>query len=702
VSGADKENVYAQPEAKKSKDMDPIYSLPAGYDFVLYCPYVQRWKLLGYSRGELLESIPLAPQEEVTLEVFSWDRKKEERETTSASEKETSSTSGASQKDSLEVVKDASRKKGWKVDAKAKIEVPVEDVKIGADGGGQASDEITRSARGTENSIAEATTEATARLKTTRQTKVSLTSEYGTENRTTRKIKNNNFVRTLTLDYYQMMAHYDVETVIDRAGARLCLLVDSPLPVRINRQFLLTHERVLRSVLIDADLLPAFEAVRALADFDFNRDITLRAAIDQTPKVPAGGVPYDLVHSLDVLRASVNMLAKANKRQFASEVNKVGSYTPAAADQLRLGIYRDLILKQYPHFFESLVIWADKGSSHDNPNLPLFMWALRYAPMHVKSQDELPHAMLSDFVNYLGDFPSVNAYGPALILVASTADDAGFKAAWTQVLIDLHAMNLLAESETIRDDKNLIDGPLASMLHLNEALTVVKDVNHVLGATLAPYGGDSGELDASDLRRPKPISAHAPLPSTFYGQEIATLAEAHGLESRLISHVNAYGVFYGNVVWQDLDPEVRLKLIRLRGDSINSHVRNEILGFVDGRPAMPYRIESDEEASNWFKLNVLTQDEEDGVKAKRVSVPTKSVSLQTRLGNCDTAEAFIMDHRTLDVEMRSAEVDLARFNAKRVEQEVRRHRMRLDLNKPDLSDPEVDSSIHVRLDQDSK
>ena len=41
-----------------------LSELYPAFQFVLYLPYRQTWELLGYSRGELLNSISLGPQEE--------------------------------------------------------------------------------------------------------------------------------------------------------------------------------------------------------------------------------------------------------------------------------------------------------------------------------------------------------------------------------------------------------------------------------------------------------------------------------------------------------------------------------------------------------------------------------------------------------------------------------------------------------------
>ena len=60
------------------------------FELALHLPWTQTWTLLGYSRGVLLNTVSLSPQEETTIEIFTWDRRKSEAERTSSVESENS------------------------------------------------------------------------------------------------------------------------------------------------------------------------------------------------------------------------------------------------------------------------------------------------------------------------------------------------------------------------------------------------------------------------------------------------------------------------------------------------------------------------------------------------------------------------------------------------------------------------------------
>jgi hypothetical protein len=66
----------------------PQQQLASAPQLGFYVPYLQTWTLLGYSRGALLNTIALSPQEETTIELFTWDRRTDALEQTSSSDVE--------------------------------------------------------------------------------------------------------------------------------------------------------------------------------------------------------------------------------------------------------------------------------------------------------------------------------------------------------------------------------------------------------------------------------------------------------------------------------------------------------------------------------------------------------------------------------------------------------------------------------------
>jgi hypothetical protein len=80
--------------------------------------YEQIWELRGYTRGELLSSLTLAPGERATLEVHSWDKSSRKTED-QLSESEIRTSEKLTQRDALTVVQEYARQRNTNVNANA-------------------------------------------------------------------------------------------------------------------------------------------------------------------------------------------------------------------------------------------------------------------------------------------------------------------------------------------------------------------------------------------------------------------------------------------------------------------------------------------------------------------------------------------------------------------------------------------------------
>src|SRR5215208_3217323 len=193
------------------------------YKFVIYMPYRQTWTLEGYSRGELLNTISLAPQEETTIELFIWDRFKRTQEDTVSTEQEGTVDISFTDKDSTEAVKELTKTSNWKFNHSGEVTIPIEKVTIKASHNFEIGEQINDVNKNTHTTISETVRKASARIKSSRQTKISESQEIGREERVTEKIKNSNMCRTLNLDYFEVLSNYTVSTELLVDQAKLCV-----------------------------------------------------------------------------------------------------------------------------------------------------------------------------------------------------------------------------------------------------------------------------------------------------------------------------------------------------------------------------------------------------------------------------------------------------------------------------------------------
>ncbi|MEQ1711962.1 MAG: hypothetical protein ABL908_11250, partial [Hyphomicrobium sp.] len=252
------------------------YRARAAPSFAAVIAWKQIWTLQGYSRGRLLNSLTLAPQEETVIELFSWDRHKRQLDQSQQTDIERSSDFEQKSQDISDVFDEMSNRSELERHAGVQFEGRLGDeknyMKLNAEGKIDAKEGMTSVSKNNVKRINELTQKAASRVKSSRVTKISETMEVGREQRITRKVRNPNMCHTLSLDYYEVMVTYRVETQPNPDGAFFCLLMRNPfadplsalhLP-RFNREHLRVYSGQLRNSLTAPDLAAGFEAARYL------------------------------------------------------------------------------------------------------------------------------------------------------------------------------------------------------------------------------------------------------------------------------------------------------------------------------------------------------------------------------------------------------------------------------------------------------
>jgi hypothetical protein len=711
------------------------FELPVGMGFVLALPFSQRWTLNGYARGELVNSIGLAPQEEVAIEVDTWDRLKRESEETTTDEREVSGEVGFTDKPSTETMRELTSKRGWSTNVNGKVQVPVEGAQIGGGAGHTDQGDIVSVTRNTASLISEVTSRAATKVKSTRQVKVTEVVETGFEQRSTRKIKNHNLVRTLHLDYFQVLANYEVSTVLDREAAELCVLVDNLLPGPIDRHFVLQHEGVLRRVLRDASYRPGFGAARVLDAYDRHCEIVAAGACAsrQAPVDGAEVLPPNARQAADTLRDAIWALYGAVPYALldwlpaavvAGDQDALAGYEPEPfhLELFQQWLYRSLALEQAnPAWWRLAFRWSE-----DYGNLELLRQLLAM-PRERVTAASLPNAMLGDYARLMDRLARV--YGAPQTSVALrwiAFDDAGLETALQRTRAAVAGMRLPPYRPGVTTEHpppastNTVTVPAASST-LGKAAP--KNGWEEFWDGVANFFMGQSELtitenppkpeppaDAVEQTRPAATAAaqsyyEAADPGVLRGYPVQLIAMAQVEEAQLLAHLRLNESYYRQAIWAELDPNDRHHLLTLRGEHLHEFVENRVVGFVGTQAAMPFRLDASDRIRQWMTDTVGNNtglDEQTGA-SRSVTLPTGGVHLQTRLGGCDTGESFVMEQRRLDVELRGHEVELAAARAEQQRQEARRFTMRLDQTpKPDLDDPTPNGDgepIRISLDR---
>ncbi len=192
------------------------------WDLFLALKYRQDWRPTGYGLGELLYSISLLPNEELTLEVKTWETSKTQQDETLSVEAKNVSDIKSTSSSTNEVTTEYQTKTHEYVDAKASYSGFGFNVSCAAGWAQDVNDMQKNFGKWTQDNSRQVTNE----YRSTRKVQIALSRETGSEDKTTRKIKNINQAHTLNANYYELLREYELG--LDLYDVALVLLGDEP------------------------------------------------------------------------------------------------------------------------------------------------------------------------------------------------------------------------------------------------------------------------------------------------------------------------------------------------------------------------------------------------------------------------------------------------------------------------------------------
>jgi len=662
-----------QPPGSPTTPADPATSLLPDLPLALYLPYRQTWELLGYSRGALLNSVSLSPQEETTIEVFTWDRVKRSREDAESVDQEASQEVMFTDKDSREVLKELTKDSSFTFHAGLNLQIPTgTPVTVGGDVGVQTQDSVRDVARTTQQTVNESVRKASTRMKTSRQTKITETEELGTETRVTRKLRNPNQCRTLNVDHFEVLANYQVTTALLLDQTRLVVLIDNPVALQATRPFVLANEGVLRRVLLSSVYAAGIDAIRTLATWERICEVKCapRCACEQTPGAPpAGNAAVDaalaqLTDAADLVTATITTIESSQPDALialgaqCSSAGGEAAWTNAKIEFHRW-LYARLMDTIVPRWWTACRQFAGGEADHSPNGIDRFLLTANAQPADVFNVFVLIttyFAKAAEFVASLASRPGMNLCAAWVLGTNIAFDDAGLDSAIGQ---------------------------------LRNALAVYRAA--VASATAPPPAGTPAEPTA-----PEPAPEFPP----------RDLAAALVSEAALFTHLTANESYYRFALWQALSPAGQYARLASLPDLVGL-VDNEVVGIVGDKLAVVFRLSANAEARSWFEGNVLNNADlkRDVPQPFNVVLPTAGIALETRLGQCDGCEDFIVQHRALDLQQKAAEVLAAQQRAEQEKLETQRYQARLTSKQPLLEPPSPNehvSAIRLIVEGDAK
>lgn len=630
---------------------------PPRYEIGFVSEYEQAWDLTGYSRGALVSSLTLAPEEELVIEVFTWDRAKLEEEQGQTTETERSVETSSMARVSAQLNSDLSETTDKNASLGLGAPLPIGPVTVDASGQASVSNSIAQSIRSTVDTISETTRRASERFKTTTQVKVVQTRETGTETRVTRRIRNPNRGRTLTMHCFEVMEHYQVSTRLLRAD-KFVLLVEVPQPKSFDIHLILAQEEKLQRALLGPGFLPGFAAAKKLlAQRFFDRRSLIKAEIEAAQgKARGDAAPAEppIVALARDLRKKLNRMVKLD---LVEEVGVLANaYLPGNSISQKDRAEAEDALGVFNFWIKFKTVTPGVESRARN--------LLEAVPSRGALSAQEAHDALASLTTGLDDEWLTSVKMVAASLVSA-------QLAFTLLVPFPWLAPVLLELAVVENNLGL-----PSLLE--KAKQAVRSYEATLQQPAAPtdQGADKGQR-------------MMPPPQLFSLQELA-LADAEF--KKLVLHLEANRVYYMNSVFAQQDANVRYETLKALG--VHGFVENRLLGFLGSRAVLPLRVECLEPEVRTFLEQRVTaglggQMAAVGPASTDISLPTNGLHMEPVLGQCDALEPFLKESRAIELALRRAQADQAIAAVEVQRAEGARLQARLAASPPLLEDPFV-------------
>ncbi len=252
--------------------------------------FKQMWKADGYSLGDLLYSLPLAPCQEKQLAIIDWDRAERARRDEAQSVEEALVAEISRDRDISEIMNSSFRENisasssnktsGTSAGIGGGIFGAIGNFVGGLFGGVSHSGASSRSTANqnssrnlsgsTLNRLQDNISQSASSLRTQRNTVIQTVGQNETMSVQTEVVKNNNHCHAITIEYFEVLKHYAIEQKL--VDIQECLFV--PLPMsHFNHQKVLRWKNTLRRGIRSRSLQRGFDAIERIetnyADSDF-------------------------------------------------------------------------------------------------------------------------------------------------------------------------------------------------------------------------------------------------------------------------------------------------------------------------------------------------------------------------------------------------------------------------------------------------
>jgi hypothetical protein len=569
----------------------------------------QVWRADGYSLGDLLYSLPLAPGQQKLISTLDWSRTEISTRRAQRQATEDLAADLSHDRDVNDIIRSSLSEH---LDANSEASVKAGGFALGGfigplifgGGGGVSSADSTasqtsaRSVTGSAlNRIRDRTLQSASAVRSQRTSVVQTARQGESVRAQTEVVANNNHCHAVTIEYFEVLRHFQVSQEL--AYVQECLFIPFGISP-FNEQKTMRWREILQSRLRQHELNEAFDALERKVTNWQNADFPLERYAD------------DLVTYIDG-----DFLIRMNLPRPADDDD--GNYV--AANWIP---YRDYLAATDPKD-----IW-DRYMGVALPANRSAIWDTRIAPgVAQRIIETLTLELLGS-----GTVPGGVTVDPTL--VSRFAQDRPLRVS-LRANIPLPAWTR-AQIERIRLSLNVTNLPSGAEM-LMESASVTYRTDHFTHALFSNHRilndltlGDAVEiatpLDLLEKRNPRQRDQRS--------------------AKRLIDHLNEHIEYYHRAVWMDMDPNRRYLLLEgfiapdAGGRSVASVVQNRVIGIVGNCLVMPVAPGQQLDCTYAF-ADATFEDLRnlyagDPAPPMRISVPTSGVFAEAVMGECNSCE----------------------------------------------------------------
>jgi hypothetical protein len=596
-----------------------------------YLPYRQEWKLCGYSRGRMVSSLTLGPQEEQTIEIFKWDRFTRTFDSTTSFEMEETSETSGTRRDTTDISHEIARQAGFELTTGAKVGFKVGVVNADFSGGTDAKTGLNDAEKEAYNSITEATSRAATSVRSSRVLKVAETREAGEETRVTRKLRNRNACHTLTTTFFEILANYTVSTLLKADGIRLVVLLGSSELkglIQFDRDTVRAHERSLMLALLDSTLAPGFEAARYLDARDRSCSILCeRCDCGFQDELAAGTQWQELVTalaSLDTVIATLRAYTVLFPLSVGLAIVEPPGGGPGSADIKRYA-FRRALARHAPRLL------ADLGG------LGL-------------SSGSITPAMAASAQTIIGSIPA-HELDALRASEGRIAEEVGW-----QIFGALFAItpgDPISKAITAGIATGILIAKIGGITYIDDGLLAAIDNVRAKYAAWQAYVTEQRlkQAKAAELER---IAREERALRVLDAYPLRTTAEAQERLDALLDHLNdpRNVDHYRFAVWNERGGSSDEQLLQL---AVAGFTEGAPVGVVGDRLAVPVRIPPGTSLEKFFTDSIVDLKSMSPRDDDEHILPTAALYAEAAVGTCLACEPAIVQQEALELERRATE-----------------------------------------------